>query len=184
MPMKRSAVLLCTSTLLLAACARQEEVSPNEPAVPTPPMELTSPAFTYGESIPSRYTCDGEDMSPPLKISGVPEGTQSLVLICDDPDVPMGAWDHWILFNIDPTTTEIAEGTEPAGSAGGFSSWGRTGYGGPRPPVGSHRHFFRLFPPDAPLPPVGDPPTKKELSSAMEGHILKQAELMGVYQRQ
>src|SRR3989344_1195577 len=188
--MKRPAVLVCAFTLLLAACAQQDEVSPHGVSVPTPSpiptpiaMELTSPAFTHGGAIPSRYTCDGEDLSPPLRISGIPEGTQSLALICDDPDAPGNTWNYWILFNIDPATTEITEGTEPPESAGGTNSWRRIGYGGPCPPSGTHRYFFKLFALDAPLPRFDDPPTKQELSSAMEGHILKQAELMGVYQR-
>lgn len=147
-------------------------------------MELTSPAFTHGGAIPSRYTCDGEDLSPPLQISGVPEGTQSLVLICDDPVAPGNTWNHWILFNIDPAMTEITEGTEPPGSAGGTNSWGRTGYGGPCPPSGTHRYLFKLFALDAPLPLFESPPTQQELSTAMQGHVLTQAELMGMYERQ
>jgi hypothetical protein len=107
-------------------------------------MKLTSSAFENEGSIPSEFTCDGDDISPPLTISEVPENTKSLALISDDPDAPVGTWDHWVVFNIPPDTREIAKGTEPPGVAG-KNSWGRTGYGGPCPPSGTHRYFFKLY---------------------------------------
>lgn len=112
-------------------------------------MQLTSTAFTNNEAIPSKYTCDGEDVNPPLTIAGMPEGTQSLVLIMDDPDVPVsvredGVWDHWVVFNIPPDTTEISEGREPRGVHGKGTS-GNLKYHGPCPPDCEHRYFFKLY---------------------------------------
>ncbi len=144
-------------------------------------LVLSSSAFSQGGSIPPRYTCDGEDVSPPLSIAGVPEGTRSLVLIMDDPDAPMGTWDHWVVFNIPPTVREIPEGTEPEGTPG-RNSWGRTGYGGPCPPDREHRYFFRLYALDTTLN-LPEEASKEEVLQAMEGHILAQTELMGRYNR-
>src|SRR5690606_18771768 len=105
-------------------------------------MRLTSPAFEHGEPIPAKYTCDGEDVSPPLKIHDLPEGAASLALVMDDPDAPMGTWDHWVAYNV-PLTESIAEGAAEVGTAG-RNSWGRQGWGGPCPPGGTHRYFFRI----------------------------------------
>ena len=144
-------------------------------------MKLTSPAFTNNSQIPSEYTCDGADLSPPLSISEVPSNTKSLVLIMDDPDAPVGTWDHWVAFNIPPSTKQIAKGTEPE-DIGGKNSWGRTGYGGPCPPSGTHRYFFKLYALDAVLN-LPESSTKKDLERAMQGHIIEQAQLMGTYKR-
>jgi Raf kinase inhibitor-like YbhB/YbcL family protein len=144
-------------------------------------MKLTSPAFTHNEAIPSEYTCDGDDLSPPLVISDVPSNAKSLALIMDDPDAPVGTWDHWVVFNIPPTTKQISKGTEPNGIAG-RNSWGRTGYGGPCPPSGTHRYFFKFYALDA-LLNLPEDSTKKDLERAMQGHILAQAQLMGTYKR-
>ena len=144
-------------------------------------MKLTSPAFANNGTIPSEYTCDGNDLSPPLSISDVPSNAKSLILVMDDPDAPVGTWDHWIVFNMGPSTKEIHKGTEPKATAG-KNSWGRTGYGGPCPPSGTHRYFFKLYALDAMLNlPQGA--TKKELEMAMQGHIIAKAELMGTYKR-
>jgi len=144
-------------------------------------MQLTSPAFDQQEAIPARYTCDGEDVSPPLVIGDVPEGTQSLVLIMDDPDAPAGIWDHWIVFNIASETREIAEGQEPEGVHGAGTS-GNTDYHGPCPPDGEHRYFFKLFALDVKLDlPEGS--SKAALERAMIGHVLEQVELMRRYKR-
>ncbi len=110
-------------------------------------IELTSTAFSEGQMIPARYSCDGQDVSPPLAWSGVPEKAQSMALICDDPDAPVGTWDHWVLFNIPTDTSSLPEGvpTDPtleSGAVNGTNSWGRPGYGGPCPPGGTHRYFF------------------------------------------
>lgn len=144
-------------------------------------MNLTSPAFNHNGNIPSEYTCDGSDLSPPLSISDVPSDAKSLVLISDDPDAPVGTWDHWVVFNIPPSTKEIPKGTEPQGTPG-KNSWGRTGYGGPCPPSGTHRYFFKLYALDTTLDlPEGS--NKKQIESATQGHILAKAELMGLYKR-
>ncbi|HEY6007196.1 MAG TPA: YbhB/YbcL family Raf kinase inhibitor-like protein, partial [Geobacteraceae bacterium] len=106
-------------------------------------MHVSSPAFAHGSSIPTVHTCDGRDASPPLDIGGVPEEAKSLVLIMDDPDAPVGTWVHWVVWNIPPGTGEIWESSLPPGSVEGRNSWKRNGYGGPCPPSGSHRYFFK-----------------------------------------
>ena len=148
-------------------------------------IQLKSSAFAEGGLIPSRYTCDGGDLSPPLSWSGIPEGTQRLALICDDPDAPRGTWVHWVAYDIPATLRELPEGVAPTpalagGGSQGKSSFGRSGYGGPCPPSGTHRYFFRLYALDAPL---GLPPgaTKEELLRAMSGHLLGEGVLMGRY---
>ena len=153
-------------------------------------FELTSSAFGQGEAIPVKYTCDGEDISPPLRWGDPPEGTQSFALIADDPDAPVGTWVHWVLFNLPAETRELPEqATPPAGSQGsnyvvdGKNSWKRTGYGGPCPPGGTHRYFFKLYALDTMLD-LAAGATKEQLLQAMEGHILGQAEVMGTYSRQ
>lgn len=135
-------------------------------------MKLTSPAFQNNAVIPARYTCDGENVNPPLTISEVPAGTQSLALIVHDPDAPRGNWTHWLLWNIDPATTSIAENSVPAGAVQGVTDFGSAAWGGPCPPSGTHRYIFTLYALDA----------KLDLS-AMQGHILEEAELVGNYQR-
>jgi len=149
---------------------------------------LTSPAFGPGAAIPRVHTCDGADRSPALSWTGLPQGTRSLALVCDDPDAPVGTWDHWVLYNIPPDRQGLPEGIAsgerlPDGSLHGLNSWKRTGYGGPCPPPGKpHRYFFRLYALDGPLalPPRA---TKAQLLDAMKGHVLGQAELMGTYGR-
>lgn len=144
-------------------------------------MNLTSSAFSHNGNIPSEYTCDGSDLSPPLGISDVPSNAKSLVLISDDPDAPVGTWDHWVVFDIPPATTQIPKGTEPKGTPG-KNSWGKTGYGCPCPPSGAHRYFFKLYALDTMLNiPAGS--TKKQIEAAMQGHILAKAELTGLYKR-
>jgi len=144
-------------------------------------MKITSPAFQHGEEIPSEYTCDGSDTSPELNIEGVSENVERLVLISDDPDAPGRTWDHWIVFNIPSHVTKIEKGKEPEGVAG-TNSWGRTGYGGPCPPSGTHRYFFKLYSLGTYLD-LEEGSTKGELEAAMAGHIIDSAELMGTYQR-
>ncbi|QIK38472.1 YbhB/YbcL family Raf kinase inhibitor-like protein [Caldichromatium japonicum] len=153
---------------------------------------LISTAFTHGEDIPPRYTCDGQDCSPPLQWEGLPEGTRSLVLIIDDPDAPdpkapRMVWDHWILYNLPPDCQglpeDAARGGLPPGTGEGLNSWGRTGYGGPCPPIGRHRYFHRLYALDVRLPLELGTPTKDRLLLAMEDHILARAELVGTYER-
>jgi len=151
-------------------------------------FELTSPAFAHGETIPCKYTCDGEDISPPLRWSDPPQGTQSLALIADDPDAPIGTWVHWVLYNLPAETRGLPEAIPPDadlpdGSRHGRNSWRRLGYGGPCPPSGTHRYFFKLYALDTVLDLVASA-SKKQLLRTMERHILAQAELMGVYARQ
>ena len=154
-------------------------------------LTITSPAFSFNVEIPTRYTCDDEDISPPLVWSNVPPGTQSLVLIVDDPDAPdPGApkmtWVHWLLYNLPPDTTGLAEqiGDQdlPPGTGQGLNDWQRTGYGGPCPPIGSHRYFHKLYALDTVLPDLGKP-DKPRLEEAIKGHILESAELIGHYKK-
>lgn len=150
-------------------------------------IQLTSEAFSDGTMIPKRFTCDGEDLSPPLSWSGLPAGTGSLALICDDPDAPVGTWDHWVLFNIPASATGLpvnvpAKAILDDGSVHGNNSWGRLGYGGPCPPGGTHRYFFKLYALDIALN-LKTGATKSQLVKAMEGHILDQGQLMGKYRR-
>ena len=148
-------------------------------------FELTSTAFRAGEGIPRQYTCDGEDISPPLKWTDAPENTQSFVLIADDPDAPVGIWDHWVLYNLPAGLDALEEADSrdaqlPDGSRHGLNSWQRLGYGGPCPPTGTHRYFFKLYALDTVLDlPSGA--TANEVVEAMEGHILDRTELMGLY---
>ncbi len=154
-------------------------------------MILTSTVFFQGGTIPPRYTCDGSDISPPLAWSGLPDGTKSLVLIVDDPDAPDPAapkmtWVHWVLYNLPPIAGELSEAVPakvlPPGTLQGVNDWQRAGYGGPCPPVGCHRYFFKLYALDAVLPDLGGP-AKAVVEKAMQGHVLGHAELMGQYQR-
>lgn len=154
-------------------------------------LTLTSPAFGAGGDIPTIHTCDGNDISPPLSWSGIPPGAHSLVLIVDDPDAPDPAapqrtWVHWVLYNIPTSASGLAQGVAPralpAGTRQGLNDWLRTGYGGPCPPVGRHRYFHKLYALDRVLPQSGKL-TKSALESAMQGHVIAQAELIGLYRR-
>ncbi len=149
------------------------------------PFTLTSPVFAPGEPIPRRYSCAGEDVSPPLEWTEPPPSTQSFVLIMDDPDAPGGTWDHWLLFDLPVSLRGLPEGVPPdaelsGGGRHGQNSWQRLGYGGPCPPSGTHRYFFRLYALDTTLG-LSSGVTKGDLLTAMEDHILAQAELMGTY---
>ncbi len=150
-------------------------------------IKITSAAFVEGGMIPRKYTCDGEDISPPLAWTGVPDGSKTIALISDDPDAPMGTWVHWVLFNL-PATEKGLSGAVPPdkelknGAKQGRNDFRRIGYGGPCPPGGTHRYFFKVYALDAVLNlPAGA--TKAELLKAMEGHILAQGQLMGKYRR-
>jgi hypothetical protein len=154
-------------------------------------MKLTSTAFAEGGGIPAKYTCVGADTSPPLAWSGVPAGTKSLALIVDDPDAPDPAapkmtWVHWVLYNLPPDTASLAEGagnrpvSPPVRS--GLNDWSRPGYGGPCPPIGRHRYFFKLYALDVELREL-DPANKATLEKAMEGHVLAKTEIIGTFQK-
>ena len=154
-------------------------------------MKIVSPSFGQNGAIPSRHTCDGTNVSPPLEWTGVPAGTKSLALIVDDPDAPDPAapkmtWVHWVLCNIPPGVSGLKEGiaaTElPEGTLQGYNDWKRPGYGGPCPPAGRHRYFFKLYALDTVLAHL-DHPTKANLEKALRAHVIGQAELVGLYQR-
>jgi Raf kinase inhibitor-like YbhB/YbcL family protein len=153
-------------------------------------IALTSPAFEQGGQIPSKYTCEGDDISPPLAWNGVPKGTKSLVLIIDDPDAPdpnapQLVWVHWVLYNIPPATKGLPENASkadlPQGTALGLNDFKRTEYGGPCPPIGRHRYFHKLYALDITLD-LGRA-TKPEIELGMKGHVLADAELIGTYQK-
>lgn len=146
-------------------------------------MIITSPAFEDSGMIPNKYTCDGDNINPPLRFISVPEAAQSLVLIVDDPDAPSGTWIHWILTNINPKTSIIHEGIVPAGAKEGINSFGNFGYDGPCPPAGTHRYLFRLYALDKKLEAISIS-SKEEVEQMMSGHIIAQAELTGQYSRQ
>lgn len=157
---------------------------------PAMPLAITSSAFEPQGGIPARYTCDGADVSPPLTWSGVPAGTASLVLIVDDPDAPDPAapkrtWVHWVLFDLPPDSTGLPEAattaTLPPGTGEGHNDWQRSGWGGPCPPVGRHRYYFKLYALDTKLAALKTP-TKADVERAMQGHVLGQAALVGTYQ--
>jgi Raf kinase inhibitor-like YbhB/YbcL family protein len=180
-----AAALACFETVAtLAQTALAQEISSMTFAV-------TSTAFSPGSAIPKRYTCEGDDVSPPLAWSGPPAGTKSFVLIVDDPDAPDPAapkltWVHWVLYDIASTTRDLAEGVTPSalpsGTREGINDWKRTGYSGPCPPIGRHRYSHKLYALDTLLGDLGRP-TKAKLEAAMRGHVLAQAELVGTYQK-
>ena len=154
-------------------------------------LTLASTAFEPGGDIPAIHTCDGSDLSPPLSWSGMPSGTKSLALIVDDPDAPDPAapqriFTHWVVYNIPAEVTGLPQGVKPdglpAGARNGLNDWKKQGFGGPCPPIGRHRYFHKLYALDVVLPDLGEP-SKGELEKAMQGHIIEQTELIGLYQR-
>jgi Raf kinase inhibitor-like YbhB/YbcL family protein len=178
----RLAISLCWAFVLLQSAAAQEGKTM---------LSLTSPAFVAGQPIPKKYTCAGGDVSPPLAWSGVPASAKSLALIVDDPDAPdpkapTRVWVHWVVYNVAPSATSLVDSASgrnmPAGAAEGTNDWSRGGYGGPCPPIGRHRYFFKLYALDSMLP-LGKALTKAALEQAMQGHIVAQAELIGTYQK-
>lgn len=146
-------------------------------------LTLTSDAFNNNASIPLQYSGKGQDISPPLAWSNPPSGTQSYALICDDPDAPSGTWTHWVLYNIPSTVNHIDEGKLPKEATLGKNSWGKTSYGGPNPPSGTHHYIFTLYALDAPLAlPSGL--TSDQLRQAMDGHVLDKATLIGTFKKE
>ena len=152
-------------------------------------LQLTSSAFTHGGAIPRAYTCEGEDISPPLTWSAAPPGTRSFALIVDDPDAPdpkapRMTWVHWVVCNLPAETTGLNEAATnlPAGALAGLNDWKRAAYGGPCPPIGRHRYFHKLYALDTVLTGL-QRPTKAQVEKAMQGHILERAELVGTYQK-
>jgi len=150
-------------------------------------FKITSPAFKEGELIPKKFTCDSSDISPALNWSGAPETTRCFALICDDPDTPMGTWVHWVLYNLPSNLSGLAEAiphsdTLPNGARQGMTDFGTPGYGGPCPPHGTHRYFFKLYALDTMLTLEGKV-TKDDIEAAMKGHVLAECQLMGKYKR-
>jgi len=152
-------------------------------------LRLTSPAFSDGGEIPAQHTCDGDGVSPPLVWTGSPADTKSFVLIVDDPDAPdprapRMVWVHWVVYNLPANTSNLDEGVRrlPHGAMVGINDFRNTAYGGPCPPVGRHRYFFKLYALDSELPDLGKP-TKAKVEKSMAGHVLAEAQLMGTYQR-
>ena len=183
--MKYGIILMTAAGLSFSACQEKEKTETGgEQAMA---ISVTSSAFEEGAAIPRQFTCDGADISPPLSWSGVPDGTRSLALISDDPDAPSGTWVHWVLFNIPTEKTELPEGipgdtTLSTGARHGVNDFGRFGYGGPCPPGGTHRYYFKLYALDTVLELPGRI-TKADLLDAMRGHILAEGQLMGKYSR-
>lgn len=177
------AAFVCAA-LGLAAMSSEAATQPEKET-----MQLSSPAFAEGTAIPAKYTCDGKDLSPPLRWSGVPAGAKSLVLIADDPDAPAGTWVHWVVYDLPATVSELPEDLGKSqhvlGNAKqGLNSFKHLGYGGPCPPPGkAHRYFFKLYALDAPLE-LKPGASKKDIEHAMEKHILAQGQLMGTYKRE
>src|SRR5205814_8144232 len=145
-------------------------------------ISITSPAFQAGGDVPAKFTCNGTNVSPELQIGGVSNEARSLVLIFDDPDAPVGLFTHWIVWNIDPKTTQIAEGSAPGAAVQGKNDFGDVGYGGPQPPSGTHRYYFKIFALNSSLDLKSDA-KRKEVDAAMKGHIIAQGQLMGKYSK-
>jgi hypothetical protein len=192
-PNLRRCVVVGLGVALAAGCSSQRpgatDAAATRPESDAGTLKIRSTAFSSNGEIPAAHTCEGSDTSPPLSWSGVPPATKSLALIVEDPDAPDPAaprtiWVHWVLYDLPPTSTGLAEGsgTLPAGTRQGRNDWKRTGYGGPCPPVGRHRYFHRLLALDVELPDLGEP-TKAELEKAAAGHVIDRAELVGTYEK-
>ena len=193
---------LCFIALILFAfssCRNQNSPAPQNTAQPTPPaapnispalkaeIKLTSAAFADNGMMPPKYTCDGDNVSPPLKWEGVPEKAKTLALIADDPDAPSGTWTHWVLFNLSASAKELAENIPPEKQPASVATHGtndfkKIGYGGPCPPSGTHRYFFKIYALDAELA-LDAGATKDELLKAMDGHVLAEGQLVGKYEK-
>lgn len=145
-------------------------------------MKISSPAFKHNEMIPAKYTCDGADVNPALAIENAPAEAKSLALIMDDPDAPRGTWVHWVVWNVNPKIREIKENTVPDGGKQGMNDFRKHDYGGPCPPSGTHRYFFKLYALDTILD-IQPNATKAQLEGAMKGHIIARTEMVGLYTR-
>lgn len=186
--------LFATSTLfiagLLLACAPQPQPAAQTTEKPIDDkfqIKLASDAFAEGQAIPRQYTCDGVNFSPPLEWSGVPKNAKTIAIIADDPDAPSGTWVHWVLYNLPADRIGLVENAPaaekmPGGGLQGKNDFDKLGYGGPCPPRGTHRYFFKLYAVDSELAPNAGA-TKADLLKAMEGHILAQGQLIGIYSR-
>ena len=185
---QQACIALTVVVLLIGGCgAAPVPVGKNANSAQGGLMKITSSAFAEGEMIPKQYTCDGKNVSPPLAWSDVPAAVKSFALITDDPDAPAGTWVHWVLFNLPAGQRNLSESvpmdkTLPGGGMQGTSSFRKTGYGGPCPPGGTHRYFFKLYALDG-LLLLSNNATAKDLEAAIQGHILAEAQLMGRYKR-
>ena len=178
--------LFCIA-LFVVSCEIGMQTGFSEMEVYAMELNIKSSAFDEGELIPKKYTCDGEDVSPPLSWTQPPKETKSIVLICDDPDAPMGTWVHWVLFGLSSDTMELPEGISSdkevlGGATHGLNDFRKYGYGGPCPPGGTHRYFFKLYAVDTQVD-LNAGATKNEVLSAIKGHILAEGQLMGRYSR-
>ncbi|MEM2918372.1 MAG: YbhB/YbcL family Raf kinase inhibitor-like protein [Candidatus Altiarchaeota archaeon] len=178
-------ILFLFSFLILSCCIKEqkeEKISFDVAKEDKVKMKIKSSAFEQNGKIPIKYTCQGQDINPPLEFSEIPKEAKSLALIMDDPDAPLGTWDHWIIWNIPPETKEILEGEIPKNAIQGQNSWKKNSYGGPCPPSGVHRYFFKLYALDTILN-IKENSKKSDLEKAMQGHILAKAELIGLYEK-
>lgn len=168
---------------LLIALATHGNDRAEAQSVPDPiGLKVTSSAFPNGGKIPKKYTCDNSDVNPPLRIENLPKATKSLALIVDDPDAPGRTWTHWLVWNLDPKATAIREASVPQNAVQGTTDFGRAKYGGPCPPPGTHRYYFKVYALDI-APSLPSATTKAALEKAMAGHIVAQGSLMGTYSR-
>ena len=186
--MSRIACLLILAVAFTVNCIEKEESQDKTEGEKVVDITVTSEAFAEGGMIPVQYTCDGADVSPPLNWSGIPDGARSLALICDDPDAPSKTWVHWVLYNLPPDLTGLPDSIPSnevldIGAKHGITDFGRFGYGGPCPPGGTHRYFFKLYALDTMLD-LPEKVDKKQLEAAMEGHVQASGQLMGKYTRQ
>jgi len=173
--MKKNILAFAILIILFTGCSQAEQqnnINKNN-------MKITS-SFGENQQIPSKYTCDGSDINPPLSISDVPENAISLALILEDPDAPAGTWVHWVVWNIDPKTAEINENSVPNGSIQGVTSFGDNKYGGPCPPSGTHRYLFKLYALDERLA-LASSADKSKLEASMKGHTISETKLTGLY---
>jgi Raf kinase inhibitor-like YbhB/YbcL family protein len=184
MTIKNHLLISLITSLLLTGCVSQTTTQQPEAGNPKPmgQLVLKSTGFMHQSPIPSQYTCDGENINPALEIISAPAEAKSLALIVDDPDAPAGVWVHWLLWNIAPDTTKIAENTAPQGAVQGKTDFGDNKYGGPCPPSGTHRYQFKLYALDT-LLDLSQTARKKDLEKAMKGHILDETMLVGLYSR-
>ena len=184
--MKKKICLIIVVTFLMLFCGLNQDAFSAKKGGRK--MQITSSAFTEGSVMPAKYTCDGQDISPPLEWKNIPAGTKSFALITDDPDAPMGTWVHWVAYNIPPNINKIDENVKPEkefkdGMRQGSNSWPKIGYGGPCPPSGTHRYYFKLYALDTMLE-LKPGATKVQVLQATKGHVLAEAQLMGKYKRQ
>lgn len=172
---------------LVCSCSSRNAYTESKGKAGKMTIQVTSSAFTEGGSIPSKYTCDGANVSPPLKWTSIPDATKSIALISDDPDAPRGTWVHWVVYDLPASLRELPEAVPPDktlanGGKQGTNDFGKIGYGGPCPPSGTHRYFFKVYALDKALG-LAPGATKAQLLKAMEGHVLAEGQLMGKYAR-